>query len=295
MGSLGRKALFFACMGGFLCFFFNPTRGFPLFGSVSLRFYHAHAHTHALGIIFVGQNLELSDQHLLTSSFLLERPASPEGSAFPGKPTSPEGTTSLEKPESPERSTLHGKLASSSLSQRASSSYAQIPRSSSYEQQKEAEIARLLNELQFCADSNEAKSLSKKIQRLWSQSGNKTIDLLMLWAERSIDDHAYSAALDYLDNVVALSPNYPEVWTRRAWVHIQLNNFKHALLDLKRALLLEPRNYIAYFQLGLVMEATERPHLAIKAYETALSYYPKMEEVQKRVGILLDEQYFRST
>ncbi|ETS14648.1 hypothetical protein Q652_00576, partial [Bartonella henselae JK 41] len=49
------------------------------------------------------------------------------------------------------------------------------------------------------------------------------------------------------------------------------------------ALKREPRNYIAFFELGITMEATQPPKLALKAYETALEYYPQMQKVQKRI------------
>ncbi|EJF83591.1 tetratricopeptide repeat protein [Candidatus Bartonella washoeensis] len=156
-------------------------------------------------------------------------------------------------------------------------------------QRKEAEILRLLKELKFCADVDEAKKISKQLQRLWSQSGSETIDLLMLWAENAINADNYGLALDYIDNVLALHPTYAEAWVRRAWVHIQLSDFKLAMVDLHHALKLEPRNYIAFFELGITMEATERPQLAIKAYEKALEYYPQMQKIQKRIQDLLDE------
>ncbi len=41
------------------------------------------------------------------------------------------------------------------------------------------------------------------------------------------------------------------------------------MLDLNHALKLEPRNYIAFFELGITMEATDRPKLALKTEETS--------------------------
>ncbi|WP_455473960.1 tetratricopeptide repeat protein [Bartonella sp. B30(2025)] len=157
-------------------------------------------------------------------------------------------------------------------------------------QRKEAEISRLLKELKFSADVSKAKKISQQLQRLWSQSGSETIDLLMTWAENAISDNDYGLALDYIDNILVLSPNYAEAWIRRAWIHIQFSDFKLAMSDLNHAISLEPRNYIAFFELGVIMEATERPQLAIKAYETALYYYPQMQKLQKRVTFLLDKK-----
>ncbi|MCZ2203707.1 tetratricopeptide repeat protein [Bartonella sp. A05] len=158
------------------------------------------------------------------------------------------------------------------------------------EQRKEAEIMRLLKELKYSVDIDEAKNISQQIQLLWSQSGNETIDLLMAWADDSISAEDYGLTLDYLDTAIALSPTYATAWVKRAWVHIQLSDFKLAMLDLERAITLEPRNYMAFFELGITMEATERPQLAIKAYETALYYYPQMQQLQERIGILLEKQ-----
>ncbi len=62
------------------------------------------------------------------------------------------------------------------------------------------------------------------------------------------------------------------------------------MLDLNHALELEPRNYIAFFELGSAMEATERPELGFKAYEKALDDTPQMQKLQKRIEALLDEK-----
>ncbi|WP_455476308.1 tetratricopeptide repeat protein [Bartonella sp. B17] len=157
-------------------------------------------------------------------------------------------------------------------------------------QRKEAEISRLLKELKFCANVNEARKISQQLQQLWSQSGSETIDLLMMWAENAINIDDYGLALDYIDNVLALLPTYAEAWIRRAWIHIQLSDFKLAMLDINHAINLEPRSYVAFWELGIIMEATEHPQLAIKAYETALHYYPQMQKLQKRLVFLLDKQ-----
>ncbi|EJF74219.1 hypothetical protein MEC_01331 [Bartonella alsatica IBS 382] len=75
-------------------------------------------------------------------------------------------------------------------------------------QRKEAEILRLLKELKFCANVSKAKKISEQLQRLWSQSGSETIDLLMSWAENAINADNYGLALDYIDNILALLPTY---------------------------------------------------------------------------------------
>ncbi|OPB32200.1 hypothetical protein [Bartonella sp. AR 15-3] len=155
---------------------------------------------------------------------------------------------------------------------------------------KEQEIVRLLKELKYCSNAKEAKNLSRQLQRLWSRSGNETIDLLMTWAEQSIIALDYGAALDRIDSVISLAPTYAEPWVKRAWIHIQLSDFKLAMFDLSHALRLEPRHYIAFLELGIIMEETNRPHLAIKAYETALSFYPQMQFLHRHLDFLVSQQ-----
>ena len=157
-------------------------------------------------------------------------------------------------------------------------------------QRRQAELDRLLGLLKHTSNTKEAGKISRQIQGLWAQSGSDTIDLLMQWAEDGINSKNYSLALDFLDNVVALKPDYAEGWMRRAAVHMQLNDLKLAMFDLHEALKLEPRNYNALALVGSIMEMTGRKELALKAYEDALVYYPQMRRAQERVGELLEAE-----
>lgn len=161
-------------------------------------------------------------------------------------------------------------------------------------QKKQAELDRLLAVLKRTADQKEAAKISRQIQGLLSQSGSDTIDLLMQWAEDGINQQDYAMALDFLDNVVALKPDYAEGWARRAAVHVQLNDLTLAMSDLHRSLSLEPRNYNALFLVGSILEMTGRNKLALEAYEDALKIYPQMQRAQKRVGDILEDQTGRA-
>ena len=157
-------------------------------------------------------------------------------------------------------------------------------------QKKQAELDRLLAVLKRTPNYKEAAKLSRQIQGLWAQSGSDTIDLLMQWAEDAINEQDYAMALDFLDNVVALKPDYAEGWARRAAVHVQLNDLKLAMSDLQRSLALEPRNYNALFLVGSILEMTGRNKLALHAYEDALKIYPQMQRAQKHVADILEDQ-----
>lgn len=161
-------------------------------------------------------------------------------------------------------------------------------------QKKQAELDHLFDVLKKTPDVKQAAKISRQIQGLWAQSGSDTIDLLMQWAEDGINEQNYALALDFLDNVVALKPDYAEGWARRAAVHMQLNDLKLAMTDLQHCLALEPRNYNALFLVGSILEMTGRNSLALKAYEDALKIYPQMRRAQKQLGDILEDETGRT-
>ncbi|AQS42326.1 MAG: TPR repeat protein [Candidatus Tokpelaia hoelldobleri] len=154
---------------------------------------------------------------------------------------------------------------------------------------KAIELDRLFATLKRTANQEQAATIARQIQGLWAQSGSETVDFLLQSAETAIEDEDYALALDLLDNIVALKPDFAEGWMRRASLHIQMNDLTLAVIELNQALKYEPRHYNAMAQLGLVMEMTGRRNQALKAYYQALESYPQMLRVQKRIGTLEEE------
>jgi len=154
---------------------------------------------------------------------------------------------------------------------------------------KALELDKLFYQLKRTANREDATKISGQIQGLWAQSGSDTVDLLMQWAEKAIVSEDYPQALDFLDNVVMLHPEFAEGWMRRASVHIQRHDLTLAMLDLILVLKLESRHYQAMAQLGLIMEMTERKQAAVAVYIRALTLYPQFVRLQSRLDNLLDE------
>jgi|GEM_PF-588534 len=161
-------------------------------------------------------------------------------------------------------------------------------------QKRRAEEDKLFIELKRSADFARAEALSRSIEGLWAQSGSDSIDLLMFWANKEIAAKNYAIALDFLDNVVALAPDYAEGWMRRASVHLMTNDIALSMVEMQRVLQLEPRHYNAMLQLGAVMEMTGRPDKAQRAYEKALEFYPQMRSAQRRMQILVEKDSSRA-
>src|SRR5690606_5403520 len=130
---------------------------------------------------------------------------------------------------------------------------------------------------------------SARILQEWSHSGSASVDLLMQWSQKAIDDKKNDVALDLLDQVVTLAPDYAEGWNRRATVHFIMDDYGKAMADLERVLRLEPRHFGALAGLATILKEAERKDAAMHAYERLLDVYPMLRDAQTELGRLADE------
>ena len=59
----------------------------------------------------------------------------------------------------------------------------------------------------------------------FSRSGSATADLLMSWASQAIEEKNYPLALDMLDQIVLVKPDFAEAWNKRATVYFLIDDY----------------------------------------------------------------------
>ncbi|UXN65104.1 hypothetical protein N8E89_05145 [Phyllobacterium sp. A18/5-2] len=140
-------------------------------------------------------------------------------------------------------------------------------------------------------ESNEVKAarIASLIQMQWQNSGSATVDLMMGWAAKAMEDKKYPVALDFLDQVVVMKPDYAEGWNRRATLHFMMNDYGRSMADIQKTLALEPRHFGAMAGMAAILKDTGRKEAALQAFERVLTVYPMMREAQKQAGELADE------
>lgn len=156
-------------------------------------------------------------------------------------------------------------------------------------QGEDSQLDALFATLRSTADAAAAKSAENDIIRLWLESGSDTTDLLMEWTLSAMEKKNYPLALDYLDRIISLQPDYVEGWNKRATVHFLIDDYGKAIADIERTLALEPRHFGALSGLGTIMRDIGDNDRAVVAYRQALEIDPYLETVREALDEIAAE------
>ena len=153
----------------------------------------------------------------------------------------------------------------------------------------EQRLDALFLDLKKERDENKARELADRIRLEWQESGSATVNLLMQSADKAITDDKKPVALDILDQVIALAPNYVEGWNRRATLHFQMGNYRKSMSDINRVLAIEPRHFGAIAGMATMLEAAGKNELAMRAWQEFLDVYPSDRKAQEQFGELAEK------
>jgi tetratricopeptide (TPR) repeat protein len=159
------------------------------------------------------------------------------------------------------------------------------------EPRRSVSLDDLFERLAKAEDENEAKGIAALIERRWERSGSDTADLLMSRANEAAAKKDYPLAVELIDRVIALQPNWAEAWSQRATVFYLLDDPVAAMADLHQVLRLEPREYNAWAGLGHIFMASEDKARALEAYRRALKLnpqFPSLKVIVERLGHEVD-------
>ena len=156
-------------------------------------------------------------------------------------------------------------------------------------QSRQQRLDKLFADLKRERNEQVAAGIAARISDEWSQSGSASIDLMMGWSQKAIDDQKYDVALDFLDEVIAIQPGYAEAWNRRATVHFLMKDYAKSLADIEETLRREPRHFGALAGMAEIMADTGHKKDALAAWQRVLDIYPMLRNAQDRVLTLSEE------
>lgn len=144
------------------------------------------------------------------------------------------------------------------------------------------ELDLLFGQLKKERNPQAARLIADRIVNGLTYSGSATVDMLMDNARKASEEKRFGAALDFLDQVTLLAPDYAGGWNARATLHYQMGNFPKAMADTAHVLKLEPRHLGALSGLASILSQSGRDQQALEALQAYLDRYPADREAQKR-------------
>lgn len=156
----------------------------------------------------------------------------------------------------------------------------EVEQASKVKRDRANKLNELFGELKREPNFNKAKRLASRISLNWSSSGSATANALMVWAQQAMRDGRNLDAIDLLDQVVVLLPDYAEGWNRRATVYYVMKNYGKSMADIEQTLILEPRHFGALVGLAIILSTIGEDEKALAVYERVLSIYPSNRNAQ---------------
>ena len=140
----------------------------------------------------------------------------------------------------------------------------------------------LLAELRT-SSAEEARGIQAEIYGIWQEPGSDSMRLLFIRAQTAMSEGRLGVAIDHLDDLVLLAPEFAEGWNARATAHYLAGAYMSSLDDIRETLKREPRHFGALSGRGLVYIAMGKHRLALDSFRQALSVHPHLPAAKRMV------------
>ena len=136
----------------------------------------------------------------------------------------------------------------------------------------------LFDSLKNVTSEQDARKIENEIWKTWLRSGDEKIDELMKEALRKRRSYNLNGALNILNQVIKVKPDYPEAWNQRATVFFHQGKYKKSLKEIAKTLELEPRHFGSLAGRAMIRLKQLKPVLARQNIKEALKYHPYLKE-----------------
>ncbi|MFZ5732811.1 MAG: tetratricopeptide repeat protein [Pseudomonadota bacterium] len=147
----------------------------------------------------------------------------------------------------------------------------------------------LFGALKAAPDQASAKHVEARIWAAWAQTKSDTAALLMTRAKVAMAAKKTDVALQLLDSIVKLRPDYVEGWNQRATLFYLQNDYERSLADIRQVLAREPRHFGALAGLGMIMQEIGEEKRALEAFRKAIEVNPHLERIPGLVKTLTEK------
>src|SRR5471032_2596561 len=147
----------------------------------------------------------------------------------------------------------------------------------------------LFGALKLAPDDTTAKAIEERIWALWVISRSDIANLLMSRVKTAIEAQDTDLAIELLNAIVKIKPDYIEAWNRRATLYYIKKDYGHSIADIREVLRREPRHFGALSGLGLIMQDIGDDKQALEVYRRALAIHPRIQHIPDLVKTLQEK------
>ncbi len=146
------------------------------------------------------------------------------------------------------------------------------------DESREARLERLFDELGAATDEQSARRIEDQIWLTWLDHHEPRVNDMIAEAMQRRREQDLAGALDVLNRLADLAPDYAEVWNQRAYINFLLQDYESALSDVAETLRLEPRHFAALAGRGVIRLQQGKTALGYQSILAALEIHPYIRE-----------------
>ncbi len=147
----------------------------------------------------------------------------------------------------------------------------------------------LFEALKIAPDAESAKHIENRIWALWVASGSDTANLLMSRVKAATDGKDLDLAIQLLNSVIELRPDYVEAWNRRATIYYLRKDYVRSMGDIRQVLAREPRHFGAISGLGMILQEFGDEKRALDAFRRAVAIHPHLLKLPDLIKSLTEK------
>lgn len=156
---------------------------------------------------------------------------------------------------------------------------------------KRTQLEGLFAALKVAPDERSAKMIADRLDQIFGDSGSPSADLLMARADAAAEAKDFDLALQLMDQVILIEPDYIGALSKRATIFYVRDDYGAALADMREVIAREPRHYAMLYGLALIFRDIGDEKRALEAVRRALAVNPRLDgasEMERQLAVTVE-------